>query len=235
MDVSFSVGVDRSKSGWYAVFGTDGRLSSAIYSHFEDLVDEFSDSRAIAVDVPIGLPETYPRTCEKLTKKAIGERRSSVFYTPLRSVFDASSHREASDRHSILIGKGISQQSFAIFEPINEVDLAILGRPEKQSNIYEVHPELCFWAANDQTPLPEAKKKVAGHLHRRTILARVLGEDHFPALRSRHPLKKDAADDDILDALAAYWTATRIAAGEAGRFPENVERDAKGLEMAMWY
>jgi predicted RNase H-like nuclease len=42
------------------------------------------------------------------------------------------------------------------------------------------------------------------------------------------------ADDDILDALAALWTARRIQSGSATRLPSGPEeRDAFGLPMQM--
>jgi len=44
---------------------------------------------------------------------------------------------------------------------------------------------------------------------------------------------KMAADDDILDSLAALWTAKRIHAGTASRLPEFEERDTCGLPMQM--
>lgn len=104
-----------------------------------------------------------------------------------------------------------------------------------QSMFYETHPEVCFWAANGFQVLPESKKTVAGLLHRRTILARVLGDDHFRWIREQFPKKKQAADDDILDALVALWTAKRIADGEAGRFPAVPVFDEQELDMAIWY
>ena len=41
--------------------------------------------------------------------------------------------------------------------------------------------------------------------------------------------------DDVLDACAALWTAGRIFLGTAMRIPEIIERDARGLDMAMWF
>jgi predicted RNase H-like nuclease len=44
-----------------------------------------------------------------------------------------------------------------------------------------------------------------------------------------------AGRDDFLDACAALWTAERIFRGTAGRIPEIIERDARSLDMAMWF
>ena len=40
--------------------------------------------------------------------------------------------------------------------------------------------------------------------------------------------------DDFLDACAALWTAKRIANREVV-LPVRAERDARGLDMAIWY
>ena len=54
----------------------------------------------------------------------------------------------------------------------------------------------------------------------------------FDTIRSRHP-KSLVADDDILDAFAALWTAERIYNAEAGSLPELSSLDSKGIPMRM--
>jgi predicted RNase H-like nuclease len=41
--------------------------------------------------------------------------------------------------------------------------------------------------------------------------------------------------DDFIDACAAAWTAQRVFDGAAERLPSNIERDSRGLDMAMWF
>lgn len=65
----------------------------------------------------------------------------------------------------------------------------------------------------------------------------LLIEHTFPGVAERcrkdHPAK-DVSDDDILDALAALWTALRLHASTAVRIgPENA-RDEVGRPMNMW-
>jgi predicted RNase H-like nuclease len=48
--------------------------------------------------------------------------------------------------------------------------------------------------------------------------------------RGEH-LKKDLADDDIVDAIAGLWTAHRIANGTAEALPSPPPRDETGLPM----
>jgi hypothetical protein len=51
--------------------------------------------------------------------------------------------------------------------------------------------------------------------------------------KGRPEAELEVADDDILDAFAALWTAERIAPGEAVTLPEVPPRDRHGLPMEM--
>ncbi len=229
------IGTDRSKAGWLTIAEQDGELSAHLFPAIEDMLNHLGKEVTIAADVPIGLPSEFPRAAEMQARKAVGPRRSSVFMVPLRSAFAFEDYQQALAHHRKQSGKGFSKQAFNIFPAILDVDQAMQSGLINQSMFYETHPEVCFWAANGFQTLPESKKTVAGLLHRRTILARVLGEDHFPLIRDKFPKKKQAADDDILDALIALWTAKRIVAGDAGRFPAVPVYDDKGVDMAIWY
>jgi predicted RNase H-like nuclease len=44
-------------------------------------------------------------------------------------------------------------------------------------------------------------------------------------------LRREVADDDILDAIAALWTATRIITGKSETLPTNPPADAMGLRV----
>jgi predicted RNase H-like nuclease len=44
-----------------------------------------------------------------------------------------------------------------------------------------------------------------------------------------------AAADDVVDALAALWSAERIHAGRAGSLTSPPAVDSAGLPMAIWY
>lgn len=63
-------------------------------------------------------------------------------------------------------------------------------------------------------------------------------EAHFPGafeLSRRTHTRKMAADDDILDALAALWTAGRLHSRQARAIPEGaVAFDSVGLPMTIW-
>ena len=103
-----------------------------------------------------------------------------------------------------------------------------------QDDVWEVHPELCFWAMNGGQPVPLPKKIKSrpnpdGMALRRELLAR----SGFPIDRLQHPKwrKSEVAEDDILDACACAWSAARIARSEHISLPAEPEFDGRGLRM----
>ena len=66
----------------------------------------------------------------------------------------------------------------------------------------------------------ESKKSVEGHKIRRQLLERTFSNFDFDLIRAQY-LKKDVADDDILDALIVLWSTKRIAAGKAEFIPSH--------------
>ncbi len=52
--------------------------------------------------------------------------------------------------------KKISKQIFHLFPKMREIDA--LMTPELQVRVFEVHPELAFWAMNGKAPLSLPKK-----------------------------------------------------------------------------
>lgn len=82
--------------------------------------------------------------------------------------------------------------------------------------------------------MAESKRKRAGKAQRRILVEEWLGPEALVSARGNH-LKKDVADDDILDAIAALWTATRVVRGEAETLPEVPSTDSTGLRMEIVY
>ena len=81
----------------------------------------------------------------------------------------------------------------------------------------------------------ESKRDPEGSAQRHRLIAAFYGERVVCEVRQQHPAMSQVADDDILDAFAALWTAERIYRGEARRIPERPQVDAVGLRMEMWY
>ena len=103
-----------------------------------------------------------------------------------------------------------------------------------QGLVFEVHPEVCFWALNDKHPVTYPKKKPEGYEERRALLKTVFGDQMWSREEARG-VARPASPDDVLDATVAAWTARRVAEGREGRLPANPEEDARGLRMEMVY
>ncbi len=221
------VGVDGCRAGWIAVIWTDVGAHCELLSSFSKVLSVHPG--IIAVDMPIGLPPKHGRIAEHEARSILGARRSSVFSTVSRAAYAANTWKEACEINLInsVPPKKLSQQSFAIFKKVKEVDAAIT--PALQSRVREVHPEVIFYEMNDRQPLHFSKKKRDGASERVKLLER----SGFPWSTLGHPiyLKKNVADDDIIDACACAWSARRILEGTARYYPEKEERDARGLLM----
>ena len=131
-----------------------------------------------------------------------------------------------------MIGAGIPKQAFAIFWRILEVNWTLT--PALQGRVFEVHPEVSFWALADRRPMEHAKNTADGYTERRSLLADKLGVP-IPTRAKARRLARPAAPDDVLDAIAAAWTARRVAEGRAGRLPDDPPVDARGLRMEIVY
>jgi predicted RNase H-like nuclease len=219
-DSRLVAGVDGCRRGWVAAVGRlDGRGTPilSVVSSFGELMASVDrgDLIAVAVDIPVGLPEHGSRRCDVEARQRLGPRRSSVFPAPVRGVLGCATWREANARSRAVDGRGLSLQVFNLLPKIEEVDGLIT--PALQARVVEAHPELCL-ASIAGEPLPHSKRTAAGQAARTALLGVV------PA-----PLP-GAATDDVLDAHAALWTARRLAAGQAERLGGD-ERDRRGLRM----
>lgn len=221
-----AVGVDGWRKGWVAVSLRGGRFEAAhLFDRFETLLGEFSSATAIGVDMPIGIPEEGPRAADAAARVFIAPGGSSVFPVPSRAVLEAPDHATASALHRLRMGRGISQQSYALRGKILEVDALV----SPEDNVIEVHPEVSFRALG-HGPLGRSKKTWTGALTRRRLLADagiVLPDDLGAA--------GAAPVDDVLDAAAAAWSAHRYARGLARSLPADPPHDARGRRVAIWY
>jgi len=205
-------GVDGTKGGWVAVTLDDGRIRSiqrveGVETRFADL-----DVNVIAIDVPIGFG---PRQADSQARATVGG--STVFAIPAAEAFDGERYGP---------GLGISAQAFALGPRIRWASRLA----ETDRRLYEVHPEVCFWAMNGGRRLAHRKKSAGGILERVSLL-----EGH--GLGIDFAMLGDAASapfDDVLDAAACAWTAERIEGGRAVSLPDPPQEVGR-LRMAIWY
>lgn len=218
------LGIDGARAAWIAVRLERGAFAGCLLApSLADILAAHPDAVAVAIDVPIGLPERDPRPADQAARAFVGVRRSSVFEVPPRVVLEAPSYPEANARSRRLNGKGLSAQSYALRDKIFEAD-ALLA----DVRIHEVHPEVSFRALQGQ-PLEAPKKSWNGLNARRRLLAEA---------GIRLPDRLDCgsvAADDLLDAAVAAWSAQRIAAGTARALPESPSPDADPRIGRIWY
>lgn len=229
------VGVDGCRFGWICAEYRPEEQQFAFTQHadFSLLIRSYSCAAVIAVDMPIGLTENMqPRQCDIEARKLIGPRRSSIFPAPDRRLLASLSYASANELSRDLCGKGLTRQSFAIFNKIAEVDRIL--SPELQSRVFEVHPEVCFWAAASRH-LRCPKRKSEGYNERRSILEGIFPGVDIPTRTAAAKLLVRVGPDDVLDAMIAAWSAWRLAQGLSASLPNAPELDSKGLRMEMVY
>lgn len=222
------VGVDGCPAGWVS-FHVDlrsRRTSVRVFATFSELISITPQPRLIAIDVPIGIPTRGSRDCDIAARRLLGKpRSSSVFPAPVRATFAAKTYQEACALSLQAHGKSLSRQAFEIISKIREVD--DLMTPELQTWVFEVHPELSFWALNERQPLKHRKLDREGKEERLALLLR-----HYPAIRTNltELRRTQVADHDLLDAAVAAWSAECVASGAVPR-----QFDNRGLRMEIVY
>jgi predicted RNase H-like nuclease len=225
-----AVGVDACRSGWVAIVLDDGQFTAAhIAASLEQIVAACPAAAVIGADMPLGLLQRGWRQADELAAARLGAYRSRVFRMPPRAVWDATSHREAAGLCRQLTDPpaGFSVQAWGLKAKLRQ---AAELRARLPHQLFEVHPELSFAAVNGGMPIAASKKTWNGQMTRRTLLADM--GIHLPG---------DLAEagtvqaDDILDAAAAAWSASRIASGHAVSLPDPPQLDEAGYPIAIWH
>lgn len=223
-------GADGCPAGWIGIFKdlATGEATPRLAVNAPELLEPPALS-VLTIDIPIGLPERGSRACDLEARRRLGIRASSVFPAPVRGVLHADSREQANEIGVRTDGRRLSQQLWAIVPKVREVDALFEVHGGLQDRVREVHPELSFWAWNGGQPMQHPKRSSQGRDDRRQLVERSY-PGVFEVVRSSFT-KRQVADDDILDACAALWTAERIAAGAAESIPTTIEHDGRGLRM----
>lgn len=180
----------------------------------------------VAVDMPIGLPASGRRGCDRLARLRLGPRRSSVFLDLRRPLLDFDSYA-AANAWAKSDGAGLSKQAWNLLPGIRELDEAMT--PADQGRVRETHPELVF-AHMAGAPLAAPKRSADGQAARRALLE-AAGYD--PAALESWLAGLDrgrARPDDLYDACALAWCAARMAEGRApSACPWRARRSTPGV------
>ena len=235
-------GVDGCPAGWIVAFvrPDGGAARLRIVPRFADVLAAPEAPAAIAVDMPVGLPErTGPggRAAENAVRPLLGARQSSVFSVPSRAAIYAGSYREAC-RIALATSdppRKVSKQLFNIAPRIREIDELLRAFPAASARVFEVHPELAFWRLNGGRTLAEPKKVKSRPYRPGLDLRRgLLVAAGFAGTAVNAAPPQGAGPDDLLDALACAAVARRLHRGEAKPFPDPPPRDKFDLPMAIW-
>lgn len=238
-------GVDGCKAGWFAAIASATKESETdtsckfnlenifIASTFTEVLSKTSDCKLVCVDISIGLSDDdRPRECDIEARKLLrGPRASSVFPAPIRLCLSAKDYKTASKISFERSDKKLSWQSFYLLDKTRQVD--DLMTPALQRRIREIHPEISFWALNNKKPMQHNKRKLTGRKERMKLLSAIFSDLEEIVVEARK--HREVAPDDILDALAAAWTASQAVIRKAETLPETPELDSKGLKMEMLY
>ena len=221
------LGGDVAAGRWVGVVLSDGPPRVLLATTVGDLVVRAGRPLdAVALDIPIGLPDAGARAADTAVRRAVGPRSASVFTTPVRAAVQQAGYAGALAAQRAATGRGLSRQAHGLREKILEVDA---WAPTAPCRVVEAHPELCF-ATMAGDPLAHRKTSWAG-AHRRASLLRAQGIDLSGDLGEAGAW---AAVDDVLDAGAAAWTARRVALGLARCRPDPPEVFADGWPAAIW-
>lgn len=235
-------GVDGCPGGWLAVLRSWDDPASAraeIFPTFASLLAHTPRFAMIAIDIPIGLPDSAElggRSADVAARTVLGARQSAVFSVPARAAIMEPNYPTACEIAFANSNppRKVSKQMFHIFPKIRQVDA--LMTPDLQARVREVHPEVAFVALNGWQSLDQPKKvksqpNPAGLALRRDLL---LGAGYSPTLLDTTFKRTVAGPDDLLDACVNSWTAARILDGTARCFPDRPPHDSKGLRCEIW-
>jgi predicted RNase H-like nuclease len=236
-----AIGADGARGGWLTAlaYGTSlgdvERVELQLAADFEALVALRTSAVPMAVDIPMGLLDTVAlRPCDAKARELLGKRASTVFEPASRPLLSAVSHEEVrlkttKARETDAAARGLSVQAYGIVPKMREADRFLQANPEAQEWLWEVHPELSFWAMPEGKVL-RSKTSVGGVGERLKLLC-----DRFPgvveALIAFEPGNRDAQMPDALDALVCLDTALHVATDDSEEF--GGETDSTGLAMRM--
>lgn len=205
-------GVDVWKGKWVVVSLDGGRFDRAgIAPTFAAALDSVPDAAVVGADIPISLPEPGRRRAGELQARAfLGPRRQSLFLTPPRAVLRAATLAAANDLARAQGLGGVSAQSYGLGRLVLQAEPVAAA----DARVHEVHPEGSFVVANGGKHLAWAKSTWSGAALRRRLLV-----DHGVEIPDELGDAGRAGVADVLDAAVVAWSAGRIAAGTAERFP----------------
>jgi len=222
------VGIDGYRKGWVAIWLDEHKEPEITFLRTIDELFARPFRRAM-IDIPIGLPESGYRSCDKEGREYLGQNWSRVFTGARRPLLSYKRREDAHTWAKAHDGKGVSCQLFCLMEKIKQVDDVITC--ERQKKLRETHPELAFQRLNGGRPLPKKRSPEGLNVRRQLLLKK--GFSSIDELLARR-IGEGAKADDVLDACVCAIVGKE--ASIANRFPRKPqEPDSKGLKMEIWF
>ncbi len=224
------IGIDGCRGGWLVVQRAGPTIDAELVTDLAPLFDQVRSGAvaALAIDMPIGLLDRQPRTCDVEARKLLGPRRSSVFPAPIRVTLGAEDYDDACHRSRSASGKALSKQAFNLLPKIAEIDRLVL--PDDQDRIVEAHPE-CAFVRLAGAPLESAKRTAEGQRLRERLLGEA--DPDLGRFVKRERERGVLPILDVIDATVLTVTAGHVAAGTERRL--GAEIDPRGLRAEITY
>ena len=230
--MKYVAGIDGSHAGWISVIRQIDKANYYKLVFSKDLSVLCNDRINLAlIDMPVGLDKkifTGGRIVDKLARKKLIKRKSSIFNAPSRLTLKAKNYQEA-NKINKKQGLGLSKQSWNLIPKIKELE--ILMQQDNRPLIFESHPEISFQEMNNKE-LNYSKKERLGIEERKKILESNGFEIEFLNKHLREK-NRNFKHDDFLDACAISWSALRVSKNKNKNIPEKGVKDEKGILMQM--
>lgn len=244
------VGVDWASRGWLAVSIEGDEWTARMHPSIHSVWFDHRDAESILVDIPIGLPESARRECDRGAKSFLGaDRARSVFWTPCRDAVEQETYDAAKQANREARGDSLSTQAWGLIPRIREVDRFLRDTEAARAVIAESHPEVCYASFADE--IPRSKHEDDGLEERRSILEATdesaagvyegFVDEHIEGQPSWARRIGESNRDDLLDAMVLALTASAGPRGcnrtldDVETEPAMVPTDAEGLPMQILY
>jgi predicted RNase H-like nuclease len=227
-------GVEPCNGGWLVVSGrlvgtTLAYQPPQVFTTFRDLIDWKPAFQIIAVNAPLGFPASPARggrQCDHEARRMLGRHHwHAVPSAPTRAALNADTFDDA-----VLVDPHLTRQAWTYASQVREV--ADEMAPYWQRTLFEVNPELSFYALNKCKPLNYTRGTRQGFSERCWLL-----EDAMPGLDEVFAGcdSLPATTRQIIGACANLWSARRIRAHAAVRVPADPDWDDLGIRMEIWH
>ncbi len=228
------IGIDGCRGGWlFSSLSEAGHMELKLFRTLKESISILNQAHVICIDMPMGLVTEAgeERICDAVIRKELGHPfSSSVFNVPCQQAVYAPDYITANLMNREIQGKGISIQSWNIVPKIKELDTLLLDNASLNNKFCESHPELCFKSLKGET-LTFKKKTKEGFAERLNLLRQKSGEINPELCKF---LKKDVANDDILDSMVLAFNALKVAQGQYVVYPPNDNERAIGVSKVVY-